>query len=174
VGRNTLWRSADEIHVEAICNPTVFSTLMRYVQIHPDVFVMLTTLDEPWIKLRIQADKLSLADYEIILTERYLALAKVSHNIGLHVHLFHPQSIQIPSYCHQYDKIREAKCFLERLGLPWKDFASGWFGYNADTIRTCETLGIRRFHIPQFYNGCEKSDLMAFHVVRNCLHDWEL
>jgi len=135
---------------------------------------MLTTPEEPWIKLRIQAEYLSRQEYGQILEDRYSRLFKVHSLLGLHVHLFHPKSVRIPDFRTQLEKIRTAKAWLEDLGLPSDHFASGWFGYNRDTIGACEQLGIKYFHVPSLRNGCEQSDSLKFLTMRNILHDWEL
>ena len=43
IGKRIIAKRVEELHVEAIFNPVVFSSLLSYVRAHPTVMCMLTT-----------------------------------------------------------------------------------------------------------------------------------
>jgi len=166
--RNFTHRHYQEIHVETVLNPQVFDVILRYAKAHPETMLMLTAPFEPWIKARIQAENLSDMEYGEILAEKYDILASVTNRFGLHVHLFHPQSVNIPKYEWQLNKIVDALGFIEGLGFEINDFAPGWWGYNMDTVRACWVAGIKRFHYDGLHELGFYKDMQLVKVWRTC------
>ena len=174
--RRNLWlREIQEIHVEAAYSDEVFSRLVSYVKAHQKVFLSLGDPNEIFFKRRIQAENIDPNIYTDILRRRYTEMGKLTNNIGVHVHLFFRRaSINIPTYNEQLLKIKQTKEFLSNLGLPTDDFAPGWGAYNTDTIKACEALNFKRFHIFQVWRGTEKSEILQFPFRWNISHDYEL
>ncbi len=174
--RRNLWiRDFEELHTEALYSDTVFKKLIAYAKTHPRTYLMLTCpTQDLWHRIRIQADRIPEGVYRPTIDYRYKKLAEATKSLGVHVHLFGPYSVKIPNYDAQYDLIKEAKEYLSNLGLPTEDFAPGWNQYNADTVKACEDLGFKRFHVSQVRNGCERSDKLKFVMVYNVAHDWSL
>lgn len=166
--RNFTHRHFQEIHVETVLNPKCFDVLLRYAEDHPETMLMLIGPYEPWIKARIQAQNLSDEEYGEVLADRYGELAEVTSNFGLHAHLFHPQSVNVPSYLWQLNKITDARIFVENLGFKIEDFAPGWWGYNMDTVKACWVAGIKRFHYDGFFKLDPYRDMDYIEVWRTC------
>ena len=166
--RNVTHRHYQEIHVETVLNPEVFNTLLDYAKVHRETMLMLTGPYEPWIKARIQAENITDKNYIQALTEKYAILATATDNFGLHVHLFHPQSIQVPSFKWQFNKIVQALQFITDLGFKIRDFAPGWWGYNMDSVRACFYAGIKRFHYDGLQNLDSYEDMEYVKVWRSC------
>ncbi len=175
--RRNLWkRSLDEIHVEAVYSDDAYANLFRYVEFYSKTNLMLSCpLQDLWHRMRTQATKVPEEKYQSRVELRYVELRKRFRNpMGVHVHLIGPCSVNVPSYEEQYALIKEAKDYFDGLGLPTEDFAAGWNRYNDDTIKVCENLGFKRFHVSQVRCGCEVSDKLKFVMVYNVGHDWSL
>lgn len=173
--RNTWKRSYDELHVEAAYSFPAFQKLCKYVQAHPKVNVMLACpLQDMWQRGRIQAENITLEQYEGVVADRYRLLKSIGGNLGVHVHLFGPYSVKVPTFEEQLHLITQAKEYFAGLGVATDDFAAGWNRYNSDTVRACEELGFKRFHVSQLKRGVEVSGKLVFPMVYNVAHDWEL
>ncbi len=174
--RRNLWvRRFEELHIEAAYSDVAFKKLLQYANKHPATFLMLSCpLQDEWQRLRIQAESVEENLYQSILKKRYQIIAKLPNPIGVHVHLFGPYSVAVPNYAAQYKLISEAKAYFEDLELPTFDFAPGWNRYNSDTVKVCENLGFKCFHVSQLKNGFEHSSTLKFKMVYNVNHDWGL
>ena len=171
VRRNVTHRHYDEVHVETAINDVAFERLCRYVRKSPKTMLMLTGWNEPWIKMRVQADFLTNKEYADILADRYTKLGHITRNVGLHTHLFHPKTMKVPTFKQQFDKIMQNLRFIKSLGFCISDFAPGWWSYNYDSVKACYLAGIKRFHCKTELLPIENMEYVK--VFRNC-DDFEL
>ena len=160
-----------EIHVETIVNDVVYSKLLNFVRIHQPICLVIGP-NEHFLKVLFGADSLEPNEYKNILKQRYSHLSKFVR-IGLHTHLYHKYSLTKLDYDAQFKKMSEGKQFLESIGLKIIDFAPGWWNYDENTIKTCQKLGLTRFHAREKLYDLSTSKI-EFIQVRKFTHDYDL